>query len=118
MTAPLFPMSPTTLSHQHGGSIVTVHGIEHLKAKPVGGRSRDFWFFRADVQWSDGSKSERTEVPPHSLCCEDPSTNTELRALLEAMNAYLNEHGEWKRDGKQQGWFAKRGPGRIARAHA
>jgi hypothetical protein len=115
MSAPIFPMTTQTLSHRYGGRVTKVHGVEHLKATPVRGRSRDFWFFRADIEWSDGSKSDGTEVPPHALCCDEPSTNAELRALLDAMNAYLNEHGEWKHDAKQQGWFAKRGPGRIAK---
>jgi hypothetical protein len=114
-----FPMEPKMIGHAHGGRVVKVHGIEHLKGKPRDGYSTDFWFFRADVEWNDGSgTSVRTEVAPHMLCCDAPSENVELQSLLKAMGEYLAEHGEWKRGGKSQGWFAHRGPGRIAKAAA
>lgn len=113
MSAITFPFQPTALHHRHGGVITTVYGMEHIKGKPRDGRSTDYWFFRADVEWSDGTRSERTEVPPHALVADDPSNHPHLTQLLQAMNDYLAQHGEWRRDGKLQGWLAHRGPGTM-----
>jgi hypothetical protein len=113
MSAITFPFQPTALHHRHGGVITTVYGIEHLKGKPRDGHSTDFWFFRADVEWDDGSRSERIEVSPQSLVADDAPNHPHLKSLLEAMNAYLAANGEWRRDAKLQGWVAHRGPGTM-----
>lgn len=106
-TAVNFPIRPTTLDHKFGGKIVEIHGIGHNEQRPKEGYSRDYWFFVADVEWRDGSKSEKTEVEPFKVCCDEPRTNDELKTVMKAMDEYLAERGEW-RDAKPQGWLAHR----------
>lgn len=103
-----FPAKLTTVSHKSGGTITCVYGVSHHTDRPKGGRSRDYWFFIADVDWFDGSKSQKTEVMPYHLCCEDPRKNPELDGLLAAMNEYLEANGEWFAEGKHEGWYANR----------
>jgi hypothetical protein len=102
-----FPIRPTTLDHKFGGKVVAIHGIAHREDKPKDRRSRDYWFFVADVEWQDGGKSERTEVEPFKLCCDEPRTNDELKCVMKAMDEYLSEHGDWNNP-KAEGWFAHR----------
>jgi hypothetical protein len=103
-----FPIRPTTLDHRHGGKITEIHGISHREDRPKGGYSRDYWFFVADVEWRDGSKSTRTEVEPIKVCCEDPGNNDELKCAMRAMDEYLREHGEYHDGRPHQGWYAHR----------
>ncbi|MCW5631918.1 MAG: hypothetical protein KIT17_01145 [Rubrivivax sp.] len=101
-------MSPKTLFHRHGGKIVKVHGIAHCQCKPDQGRSRDYWYFECDVLWDDSGTEDTHEVEPFKLGCDDPPGNAELKALMEAMNAYLLEHGAWYDTGPHEGWYAHR----------
>lgn len=103
-----FPMNLKSISHRNGGQITTVHEVQHKTCSPKGGFSRDYWFFVADVLWADGTDSRRSEVSPIQLACDNPSTNTELAALLFAMNEHLAIHGEWFYTGRHQGWYATR----------
>lgn len=103
-----FPIRPTTLDHKHGGKITEIHGISHRENRPKDGYSRDYWFFVADVEWFDGSKSHKTEVEAFKVCCENPPANEELKCVMKALDEYLSEHGEYH-DGKpHQGWYAHR----------
>lgn len=108
MHDPIFPMTLTSISHRYGGTIAKVHGIRHRECRPAEGRSRDYGFFECDVQWNDGHLGTDVEVEPFKLCCDDPPNNAEMRALNEAMNAYLREHGVWCEAGEHQGWYAHR----------
>lgn len=103
-----FPIRPTTLYHKHGGKITKIRGITHREDKPKDGRSRDYWFFVADVEWRDGGKSEKTEVAPYAVCCEEPSSNDELKCVMKALNEYLLEHGEYCEGKPHEGWYAHR----------
>jgi hypothetical protein len=103
-----FPVHLSTIGHHHGGKITCIYGCSHAIDKPQDGHSRDHWFFIADVQWSDGTKSEKTEVPPYALCCDDLGKNPEIDGLMSAMNEYLSANGEWFDTGKHQGWYANR----------
>lgn len=103
-----FPIRPTTLDHKHSGKITEIHGISHREDRPKDGYSRDYWFFVADVEWSDGSKSQKTVVQPFAVCCDEPGENDELKCVMKALDEYLREHGEYF-DGKpHQGWYAHR----------
>ena len=82
-TAVNFPIRPTTLDHKHGGKITEIHGISHHEQRPKNGYSRDYWFFVADVQWHDGSKSQKTEVEPFKVCCDDPAKNDEVKCVMK-----------------------------------
>lgn len=103
-----FPIRPTMLDHKHGGKITEIHGIAHREEKPKNGQSRDYWFVVADVEWRDGSKSQKTEVEPCAICCDEPNKNDELRCVMNALDEYLREHGEYHSRKPHQGWYAHR----------
>lgn len=109
----MFPMYPKTLKHKCGGAIKVIHGMSHKKEKPSGGRSRDYWFWICDVEWSDGHASERFEVAPYQIVADDSTDNNpEIRDTGKAMNDYLYEHGDFNNYGsgskKPGGWYAHR----------
>ena len=109
-----FPYEPIDVFHRHGGQITKVNRIEHEHGKPRktrDGQSRDRWFFRCDVEWSDGTASKDTEVQPILLCYENDAGEREVRVLLARIAAYLKENGKWvadEVDGQviQKGWVA------------
>ena len=106
-----FPVELKATEHRNGGRIVRVYGVAHACDKPADGRSRDWWWFVGDVEWSDGTKSAKTEIPPYALCCDSPDGHDEVCKLSEAMSEYLNERGEWcDRDSKHEGWYATERP--------
>lgn len=108
-----FPFKPTKLFHRHGGQITTVYGVGHTCDKPSEGRSRDYWFYRAEVKWNDGSTSERAEVAPYAVCIDGDEADgkAEYDVLSDALNAYLLANGEWcDRKSKHEGWYANERP--------
>ena len=99
-----FPIQLQHTHHKHGGRITRITSIEHVTDKPANGRSRDYWFFRGDVAWSDGSNSKGIEIAPYALCSN--VNDQEVLDLSKALNDYLLEHGTWHQKGKHQGWYA------------
>jgi hypothetical protein len=105
-----FPIDLKHLQHKHGGRITRIERIAHELAQPEDGRSRDVWFFVGDPEWRDGGKSQAIEIAPWALCADhdNPEAKAELDAVLEALNDYLHKHGQWRNEGKVQGWIAYR----------
>lgn len=105
-----FPLFLQHTFHKHGGRITKLERIAHECAKPTGGHSRDIWFFVGSVEWRDGGKSEGLEIAPWAICHDpdDEEGRAEVDSVLEALNVYLLEHGEWFNDGKtrHEGWYA------------
>ena len=60
-------MEITALLHRNGGNITRVHGIGHHTEKDQTAR----YYFIADVEWWDGSRSTRLEVAPFALVIDD-----------------------------------------------
>ena len=103
-------MKPNHLFHKQGGRIVKIHTIGHHTYKGVAD-----WYFVADVEWSDGTKSKLLEVAPYALCTDSghPGAKIEIDGLMEKMNGYLAKHGEWheakrKKDGRIVHWTPKK----------
>lgn len=102
-----FPVELKSTHHRMGGRIVRVHGIGHEAWKPREGRSQDIWHFIGDVEWRDGGKSELIEIAAYAVCYTDEAERAEVDALMEALNDYLCEHGDWYRGkSKHEGWYA------------
>jgi len=106
--------------HKYGGRIIRITRIGHTCDKPEDGRSRDYWYFIGDVNWSDGTMSDNIEIPPYALCYEDEQHRDEVLALSELMSDYLLKHGDWYRDEKckHQGWYANVRPEAKVRRRA
>ena len=104
------PYAPRAVHHKHGGTILEVVRVDHHKARPRDGLSRDTWHFVGRVQWDDGSGAPNKlyEIAPYMLCADTDEGCAEIGALCDVMNAYLNERGDWL-DGKPyEGWYAHR----------
>lgn len=114
------PVDLKHVLHKHGGRIVRITKFTHETAKPTGGRSRDIWFFIGDVEWFDrgeqkGGKSTDLEIMPYSLCYESEENRAEIDQLIDHMNEYLREHGEWcDSESKHEGWYANVRPSKKA----
>lgn len=83
---------PKDVHHRHGGEITAVYAIAHStykKSVPAN------WFFVCDVKWSDGTSSERTEVPPNMLVSDTDEGRAQISALCGRLDAYLRASGEW-----------------------
>lgn len=98
------------VTHKHGGKIVDVYSVGHETHKGVAD-----WFFLGKVEWSDGTVSEGARIAPWALCADQKNADaqSEINALLEAMNSYLRKHGAWHepkraRDGRMVHWTPKR----------
>jgi hypothetical protein len=103
-----FPYTPKRLFHKWGGEILCIHRVEHDIDKPDGGRSRDYWYYVCDVQWSDGSgRSVQCEVSPQLICYADDAGFEEVRALGDELLKYLSANGDWDVGGLK-GWSAAR----------
>lgn len=106
------PVDLKNVFHKHGGRIVRITKFTHETAKPKEGRSRDIWFFIGDVEWfsrgeQKGGKSTDLEIMPYSLCYENEKDRAEVDQLINHMNEYLREHGEWcGPESKHEGWYA------------
>ena len=84
-------MSAPTLLHRHGGEITNVTHVGHDTYKGVAE-----WFFIGDIKWQDGSESKERQIPPTMLCHDDtPESKARVHSLLDQLNAYLHECGEW-----------------------
>jgi hypothetical protein len=102
-----FPYKPKAVDHKHGGHITEITGLGHVTDKPKEGRSRDYWHFFGNVTWRDGTQSKGIEIAPYALCQDSDEGHAEVIELMEAMNAYLREHGEWcDSKSKHEGWYA------------
>jgi hypothetical protein len=94
--------------HRHGGTITAITHIGHETHRKVAN-----WFFRGDVTWFDGSKSVDIEIAPHAICHDDTdASKARVNNLLEQLNTYLVETGEWlekskhMRDGRVVNWVS------------
>ena len=102
---------PTKLSHtlhKHGGQITEILKISHRIDKPLHGRSRDEWFFIGNVKWSDGGKSNATEIPPYAICYAGEDNRSEVLQLMNLLKEYLLANGKWYETGNHKGWYANR----------
>ncbi|TFH43362.1 MAG: hypothetical protein E4H01_12155 [Lysobacterales bacterium] len=105
-----FPYEPAHINHKAGGKITLITGIGHALDKPQDGRSRDYWYFRGNVNWRDGTKSVNTEIAPPAVCYSDAAGKPAVDLLMAALNDYLLANGEWCREG----WYAARKVKRAA----
>lgn len=78
-----------TLHHRNGGTIETIHAIEHDTYKGVAS-----WEFRGRVKWQDGTISESAHIAPYHLAAQGEN-QAEADELLAAMQAYLDREGRW-----------------------
>jgi hypothetical protein len=105
-----FPVIVQHLQHKHGGRITRLEKIAHTLNQPKDGHSQDVWYFVGSVEWRDGGKSDSIEIAPWALCADhdNAEAKAEIDGVLEALNEYLHQHGEWRHGGKVQGWIAYR----------
>lgn len=97
--------------HNNGWKIQKITGVGHETYKGVAN-----WYFIADIILSDGGRIEDETIPPHALAMEDETDKPELTALMDKLNTYLGEAGEWhddkhKRDGRIYRWTPKKAIG-------
>lgn len=87
------------VGHRFGGTITPTH-VGHKTDSRVA-----YWFIRGDVKWIDGTESAGAEITPNNLCVpdlyDDVSGRQQLNAVLDAINAYLADAGEWLREPKR-----------------
>lgn len=85
-------MQTQYLLHKHGGRITAIHSVAHETFQGVAS-----WHFVGDVSWSDGGKSENTQIAPWAICADDsePMAKQEVNAIMDKMNDYLRSNGEW-----------------------
>lgn len=101
-----FPVDLVTLSHRFGGRITRIHRIEIVTAKPKDGRSRDAWHYIGDIIDDSGRKAVAVRISPNEVCCDDPSTNAELKRLSDALMRHLAKHGTFYAGPPHRGWYA------------
>ncbi len=96
------------LFHRHGGTITAITHIGHNTHKKVAD-----WFFVGDIKWQDGTESKGREISPTMLCHDDTeASKARVNRLLEQLNTYLRESGEWldkpkhMRDGRVVNWVS------------
>lgn len=94
------------LRHKHGGIIRNIHYIGHEIVKGVAD-----WYFVGDVDWDDGTKSNKLQIAPWAVCRIEDTVDavTECNAVFERMSEYLTKKGNWhdtkkKRDGRIYNW--------------
>lgn len=102
-------MQTQKLQHKHGGRIVNISAVGHVLRNGVAD-----WFYVGDVEWSDGGKSENTEIPPYAVCFDqnDKDAQEEHSKIYRKLCDYLGEYGEWhdpkhKKDGRVYHWSPK-----------
>lgn len=85
-------MQTQYLEHKHGGRIVAFHSMGHSTYKGVAS-----WFYVCDVDWNDGTKSDKIEVAPWALCFDHSNAEArrEYEAIVELLSNYLEQNGEW-----------------------
>lgn len=94
------PFEPKALLHRQGGRIASLRRIEHVTED-----GRATWFFIGTVDWFDGAGSgKEVDISPTSLVTEDDAGKAERDLAMEALSAYLLEHGQW---GEQGHWKPK-----------
>lgn len=91
------PFEPKALLHRHGGRIASLLRIEHVTE---GGRAT--WFFVGTVAWFEGTNTgQEVDISPTSLVTDDDAGKVEWDLAMDALSAYLIEHGQW---GEQGHW--------------
>jgi hypothetical protein len=93
------------LEHRSGGKILSINQVAHQ----VFGRGRNAmttWFFKGAIAWDDGSFSRETDILPSQIVIDgnDPIAKAQFDTLMEKLNQYLRENGQWD----ALGWWRPR----------
>src|SRR5689334_21689951 len=87
------------IGHRFGGVDTPTH-VGHKTDNRIAYR-----YIRGDVKWDDGTESVATEITPDKLCvangADELRGHQQLNAVLDAMNNYLANAGEWLRGPKR-----------------
>jgi len=84
-------MKISTLTHKHGGKILSLDAVGHSTDS-----GRASWEFTGRVKWDDGTESPAASIPPFCLCAENSAVNPELSIALAKLNTYLRSVGAWR----------------------
>lgn len=109
-------MKTKALMHRHGGRITQITGIAHEAHADTKDTRPASYYFLADVEWFDGTRSNELKVPPFAIVLDEENmaqAEREYTLVSDNLADYLRVKGEWCDDGKHRHWMPFYSKGRV-----